>query len=245
MQPVLILRTPNGEYSDLPKSKGNVLLDLLVGADIRLCDPPNYRNRQTIFDDLEKELRTKGHTPFCIPEGGSNSVGSLGYVNAAFEIAEQTKDKRPTSIVVPVGSGGTLAGLVVGVKEAGLNIPVIGLAVCDDTETFVKIVDDIAAQLHKDYNYAQISHEDYKVIDKYKGIGYAQSTPEELTLLTKTASEEAVLFDPVYTIKAWRGFIEEVKSSKDLGDRPLFIHTGGIYGVMAEGEAIQAHCKRD
>ena len=55
--------------------------------------------------------------------------------------------------MVPVGSGGTLAGLVVGVKEAGLNIPVIGLAVCDDTPTFVKIVDDIAAELHKDYGY--------------------------------------------------------------------------------------------
>jgi D-cysteine desulfhydrase len=145
--------------------------------------------------------------------------------------------------VVPVGSGGTLAGLVVGVKEAGLNIPVIGLAVCDDTPTFVKIVDDIAAELHKDYGYTQISNKDYQVIDTFKGIGYAKSTPEELDLLTKTASQDAVLFDPVYTIKAWRGFINLAKTSKSLGDRPLFIHTGGIYGVMAEGEVIQTHCK--
>jgi len=145
--------------------------------------------------------------PYAVPEGGSNALGSLGYVNAAFEIAEQTKDKRPTSIVVPVGSGGTLAGLVVGIKHAGLDIPVIGLAVCDDTATFVKIVDDIAAELHKDYGLAQISNKDYEVIDTYKGIGYAKSTDEELDLLASTAQKDGILFDPVYTIKAWRGFI--------------------------------------
>ena len=88
MQPVLILRTPNGNYSELPRSKGNVLLDLLVDADIRLCDPDSYRKREAIFDDIEKELRSKGHKPFSVPEGGSNSLGSLGYVNAAFEIEE-------------------------------------------------------------------------------------------------------------------------------------------------------------
>ena len=57
---------------------------------------------------------------------------------------EQTKGQLPTSIVVAVGSGGTLAGLVLGVKEAGLNIPVIGLAVCDDSKTFEDKVLDIA-----------------------------------------------------------------------------------------------------
>ena len=64
----------------------------------------------------------------------------MGYVNAALEIAQQTKQNPPTSIIVPVGSGGTLAGIVVGIKESGLNIPVIGLAVCDDSATFEGIV---------------------------------------------------------------------------------------------------------
>ena len=77
------------------------------------------------------------------------------------------------------------------------------------------------------------------MVDTYKGIGYAQSTDEELQLLAKTARQDGILFDPVYTIKAWRGFIELVKNKDNsVGDRPLFIHTGGVYGVMAEGEKI-------
>ena len=93
--------------------------------------------------------------------------------------------------------------------------------------------------LHENTN---ISNKDYQVIDTFKSIGYAKSTPEEFDLLTKIASQDAVLFDPVYTIKAWRVFINLAKTSISLGDRHLFIHTGGICSLYPGGGLGTAAC---
>ena len=84
-----------------------------------------------------------------------------------------------------------------------------------------------------------ISRDDFCVIDDYKGIGYAISTEEELKVLINTAQKDGILFDPVYSVKAWKGLLDLVKRNhKKLGERPLFIHTGGIYGVLAKAEEI-------
>jgi D-cysteine desulfhydrase len=57
---------------------------------------------------------------YYIPPGGSNDVGSVGYVNAFFELLEQSgPDRLPSEIFVPLGSGGTSAGLLVGMCLAG------------------------------------------------------------------------------------------------------------------------------
>src|SRR5262249_7915552 len=66
----------------------------------------------------------RGELPYIIPTGGSSPVGTLGYVNAAFELHEQiTRGElpEPAWIFVPMGSGGTVAGLVLGAKLAGLR----------------------------------------------------------------------------------------------------------------------------
>lgn len=64
--------------------------------------------------------------------GCSNPVGVFGYINAAFELAEQIAAGRlpePARIVLPVGSNGTLAGLTLGCDLAGLRSEVVGIRV--------------------------------------------------------------------------------------------------------------------
>ena len=101
-----------GERSDLPQPPtGNVLLDLLAGATIHLCTPDGYRERDARMAELADELRSQGAVPYVIPEGGSNALGAMGYVEAARELIEQTREQPPTSVIVATGSGGTLAGL--------------------------------------------------------------------------------------------------------------------------------------
>jgi 1-aminocyclopropane-1-carboxylate deaminase/D-cysteine desulfhydrase-like pyridoxal-dependent ACC family enzyme len=67
--------------------------------------------------------------------------------------------------------------------------------------------------------------------------------PEELCFIAELAALEGVILDPVYTGKAFRGMVEEIKRgrwSKD--ERMLFIHTGGLYGVFPKnGEFGQAN----
>lgn len=67
-----------------------------------------------------------------IPSGGSVALGALGHVSAALELAAQVEREgipAPAALVVPLGSGGTVAGLLVGLAMAGLRIPVVGVQV--------------------------------------------------------------------------------------------------------------------
>ncbi len=67
-----------------------------------------------------------------VPIGGSSPLGTLGHVNAGLELAEQIATKRlprPTRIVVPLGSGGTAAGLALGLAIAGVEATVVGARV--------------------------------------------------------------------------------------------------------------------
>lgn len=69
-----------------------------------------------------------------IPPGGSNALGALGFVGAALELAEQVREgvmPEPTHLFVPVGSCGTMAGLVAGLRLAGLSTTVVGVRVID------------------------------------------------------------------------------------------------------------------
>lgn len=67
-----------------------------------------------------------------IPAGGSVPLGALGHVAAALELAQQIERDAipaPDLLVVPLGSGGTAAGLLVGLALAGLPTRVVGVQV--------------------------------------------------------------------------------------------------------------------
>src|SRR5262249_58734101 len=63
-----------------------------------------------------EELTARGHRAQVIPRGGASATGAVGYALAAFELAGQLAGHgiRRARVVAPVGSGGTLAGLVAG-----------------------------------------------------------------------------------------------------------------------------------
>jgi D-cysteine desulfhydrase len=67
-----------------------------------------------------------------IPAGGSSPLGALGHAAAALELADQLERQgapAPDTLVVPLGSGGTAAGLLVGLSLAGLPTRVLGVRV--------------------------------------------------------------------------------------------------------------------
>jgi len=77
-------------------------------------------------------LARSGRDAYLVPVGGSNGVGALGYVDAAFELADQIEAgelPEPDAVVVTVGSGGTAAGLAAGFALAGIRATVVGVLV--------------------------------------------------------------------------------------------------------------------
>ena len=76
----------------------------------------------------------RGERPFLVATGGSSRRGDAGFVSAALELAEQVRAgacPEPAEIYVPVGTGGTLAGLVAGLALTRLRSRVVGVLVTD------------------------------------------------------------------------------------------------------------------
>lgn len=236
MKSELLLR-----ISEPPKTEGNFFLDKLFGSNIHYCTPEEYRNsRDEIMKSMAEKMNARGRKCYIIPEGASNALGSLGYYAAMEEISAQEKEMGVhfDTIVVAVGSGGTYSGLCTANKELALGKRIIGFAVCDDSEYFTARIDKINREAAEITGLkSEMSPSDIEINDKYVGIGYALSRPEELEFTAEVASKEALVLDPVYTGKAMYGLYNEIKEGNvPQGASVLFIHTGGLFGLFPKQE---------
>ena len=242
----LLLRTR--DPANPPPVEGNVLLDRLVGAEIVWLTFEEYGRRAEILDREEESLRRSGRTPYIIPEGGSNALGAWGYVHAIEELASDLwalpeSGDRPTTIIHATGSGGTTAGLVLGVKLVGLNARVVGINVCNDRNYFLGVVGEICENAIDSYQLKIpfSRHEDIHIVDGYVGEGYGKVGSQVLSLLVEVARTEGIVLDPVYTGKAFYGMTEELRRDPTVfGDRIVFIHTGGIFGLLPMANQLKS-----
>ena len=241
----LLLKTP--DPANPPPTEGNILLDRMAGAEIVWITPDDYLQRDDFMKREGDLLESSGRKPYLIPEGASNALGAWGYIHAAEELVNDIANlpggaSRSCTIVNAAGSGGTSAGLVLGAKMFDLNTRIVSINVSEDRDYFVNAIGDICEQAIADYQLEiDFSRErDIEVIDGYVGRGYALSQRAELELLYETARTEGIFFDPVYTGKAFFGMAQELKKTPAcFGDRVIFIHTGGIFGLLPMAGQIE------
>lgn len=223
--------------------EGNLFFDKMLGAEIKFVTGEEYKNKRTeIMESIKDELEKKGYKPYIIPEGASNGVGSLGYVNAMEEILEQEKEMgiKFDAIAVTVGSGGTYSGLYYGNRINNNSAVVYGFNITETKEHFqrvvIKLLEEISQYTGRKIDVAM---DDIDIIDGYVGRGYALSRPEEIEFLNYLAKLEGLILDPVYTGKAMYGLVEEIKKGTfDKNENILFVHTGGIFGWSVEQRGL-------
>ena len=171
----------------------------------------------------------KGKKPYFIPGGGSNAIGSLGYVKAALSIVEASRaaDKPFDAIVCCSGSGGTHSGMLAGLRAAGDNTPVYGVSVRFDS-------DRQGENIHKQFVAcaalfeAEAPKSDVVIVDSYVGPGYSLPTDEMREAIELFAKKEGIFLDPVYTGKGAAGLIGLAREGTlKPGAKVLFLHTGG------------------
>ncbi len=237
LKSVLLLRTP--DINNLPDIEGNILLNKLAGAEIIWVTPEEYQDRHNRFEIEAKKLRKEGKKPYIIPEGGSNALGSWGYVLTIDEISSDLRaqgidDFENTTVLSATGSGGTTAGLTLGNKIFDFGFDIVGINVCDDAPYFVKEIGKIAENFLADYpTDIDFSNNDINILDGYVGEGYALAGKEQLEEMYTLARLEGIILDPVYTGKAFFGMISELKKNRDFfKKRIVFIHTGGHFGLF-------------
>ena len=233
----LLLRTDDPKHP--PAAEANILLDKLAGADIRWVSRDEYKRRAQLFVEVQGLLASQGRKAYVIPEGGSNALGAWGYINCVQELAQELGDKKLT-IVYAAGSGGTGAGIILGIKLLKLPWRAVGINVCDDKDYFVAAIGEIVEQAISRWQLdVAFSREEVEICDGYVGIGYAKSRPEELATLRDVARAEGLILDPVYTAKAFHGMKSELaRDPRSFGERICFIHTGGIYGLFPKAAEL-------
>ncbi|MBW2682208.1 MAG: D-cysteine desulfhydrase family protein [Deltaproteobacteria bacterium] len=225
----------NGTPPKIPN--GNLLLDTLFGAKIHFCNREERDERLFLVAD---ELEEKGKKPYVIPVGGSNSVGSVGYVDAMLELVNQMDDLSitPDAIVFATSSGGTQAGLALGAKLAGFKGDVLGISI-DQVQAgpgpfppvLTEIANGAAARIGADI---RLTESDFSLNYDYLGAGYAMPGELEFNAIRDLACHEGILLGPVYTARAMGGLLDLIKKGYFTKDQTvLFWHTGGTPELFA------------
>ena len=222
MRAILILKKRGGT-----QCRGNLLLEKLMGTEVRFLDTDDYGD---IYREMDR-IGGKMGVPYCIiPCGGSNALGTLGYVACAEEIGRE--DGHFDHIICAVGSGGTLAGLALGARLFLPGTEVHGMMV--DTDPFETVVPALmrgaASLLGAETG---ISGEEFHLMDVC-GPGYAIPSAEGNEAVSLLARTEGIFLDPVYTGKAFAGLVRMAREGAfSPSERVLFVHTGGAGGLFA------------
>jgi len=220
---------------------GNVLLDRLYGAELREMAAGGDMN--AAMEPVAEEARRAGGRPYCIPGGGSNTVGALGYANCALELTHQANESglRIDHVVHATGSAGTQAGLVCGFAALTSHIPVLGIGVrapkARQEENVHKLAEATAEKLGVK---GGIAREAVIANCDYVGEGYGIPTPGMVEAVKLFARTESILLDPVYSGKGADGLIDLARKGHFAkGSNVVFLHTGGATGLFAYRQTFE------
>jgi D-cysteine desulfhydrase len=218
-----------------------LLLDHAYGASIHYA--PTIAAARRIALGILVRGALVADRPYLVPTGGSSAIGTLGYVNAGLELGEQVAAgelPEPAAVVVPLGSGGTVAGLVAGLKLAGLRSTVIAVRVTDllpPTPPFLaKLANRALAKLRKlgaDLPQLTLEPADFVVRSEWLGPGYGVVTPAAVDASRRAADREDLALETTYGAKALAALLELGREAA-WRDRPLlFWHTYSSGDPMA------------
>jgi L-cysteate sulfo-lyase len=236
MESHILLEDRTGYDAEAYTCNGNVLLDELHGATISVR--PDASDMNAEMEQLAQILRDDGKNTYIVPGGGSNEIGALGYVNAAFELTHQANERslQIDHLVHATGSAGTQAGLVVGMEAMNSGIPVYGIGVRAPKQKQEENVYGLA-QRTLDFmglNPDLVAREKVVANSDYVGDGYGLPTESMIEAVKMLASYEGILLDPVYSGKGFAGLIDLIRKGHfKQGENVVFLHTGGSVSLFA------------
>jgi len=213
------------------ETQGNFRLVRLLGAETRFTRDMDRASVDTTLSAVETELREAGRKPYVIPRGGACPLGVVGHVLAVAEFAAQCEAAglSPDLVVLAVGSGATLAGWLLGSRLIGAPWQIEGYTVSrpakEARERAAMFARDAAALVGLEH---EITASEIVIHDGFIGEGYGKASAAGNAAIRTTARACGVFLDPVYTGKAFAGYMHHVSAGRFDGlSNAVFLHTGG------------------
>jgi len=233
---------PTAEYD------GNLLLDRLLGAEVRYCTDEEWAKVDQIMLEMAGRARVAGRAPYVIPESGASVVGALGYLSCGQEIAQQIRHGAPEfdTIAITAFSGGSQAGLLMARQLAGLRAEVVSIPIAREGERVRAHVGDVIDQARRRWGLGVTVPDEIRLLDGYQGSGPSAVRDEDLAMVLRVARREGIVLDPVYTAKAFGGLLDRIQREPgSLGRRICFIHTGGVFSIFPFRDALSRMADTD
>lgn len=212
----------------------NLLVSAAVGAELH-----EYPSRATLFAGtaltmLRHRLRS-GRAPYVIAPGGSSPLGTVGFVNAAFELGAQVEAgllPLPSLIYAAGGSLGTVVGLSIGLAVMGLPTRVVGVRVVEEnfvnTSRAAGLWRKTCALLHhEDAAFPEVPFDPDRLLLRGEFFGgvYARVTEAAAEASGLASKLEGLRLDGTYTAKALACLVADARSGELDSRRVLFWNT--------------------
>jgi D-cysteine desulfhydrase len=218
-----------------------LLLDQAVGAELHLAGSVSGVALAALRQCALGMLR--GSPLAIIPTGGSSGRGAIGYVNAAFELAEQVRAgvaPEPDAIFVALGSGGTVAGLALGCRLAGLRTRVVGVLVTDILPPSpARLVGLARGSLRRlraiapEIPAVELQPNDITIVRDYVGPAYGAVTEAGSAAQRQLLDDEGITLEPTYTAKCMAAVLDLAAQSPYREQTLLFWNTYSSVDVEA------------
>ncbi|MBN1300552.1 MAG: pyridoxal-phosphate dependent enzyme [Melioribacteraceae bacterium] len=218
------------------QTQGNLLLDKIVGSEMKFLCKKEYKNVHEIMKSDAAAFCRKNRNVYIVPTGGSDKLGIWGYINFINELKQQVEINKIKAILCANGSGGTVAGMILGTALFGLNIKIFGVNVISGkyemTNAIRSIIDDCIHEYKLDIN---VTLDNMELLDGFSNEGYKNILPEKIELIKEFARQTGIMLDPTYTGKAFYAYNENFLKGRKKNNI-LFLHTGGIFGVFPRAD---------
>jgi D-cysteine desulfhydrase len=202
-----------------PTVQENLLADYKYNAEM-LLDPTYEEHARHLKEVIQSITERESLPPYVIPAGGSSPVGTIGFVNAGFELAAQIKKGDlpvPDAIFITLGTMGTAAGLILGLKAAGITTKIHAIRVVPDyVGNFDKCI-TLAEQTNKllhdcdtSFPVVTLSEKQITVHGDYFGNGYGIPTTKGDTFIQLLHQSDDIGLDSVYTGKCGAAFYDYI-----------------------------------
>jgi 1-aminocyclopropane-1-carboxylate deaminase/D-cysteine desulfhydrase-like pyridoxal-dependent ACC family enzyme len=224
--------------------QGNVLLDDLLGANIRNVETTDLPTLYTMADELGAELISRGNRPYVLNHHFNNlPLETVSFVDCTLELWDQMEARHIEADCIWMSSAkGTQAGLILGTRSLELDCRIMATNYFDHKSSWeiqqvvAEEANSAAELLNLD---VRVSPEDVTSLSEYIGESYWTITPEAVEAIRLVGRTEGLLLDPMYTGKAMAGLVDHIRKGKfGSGETVVFIHTGGHPALFSHNRAL-------